>query len=114
MENALKNYNIALNYNEDIPELYNNIGLLYHNNEKYKIAGKTGTAQVISNQTIQELGITKLTRATTHHSLFVGFGPVHDPQYACSIIASNAGSGARVAAPIGRDILHYTMKKLMK
>ena len=39
------------------------------------------------------------------HALFVGFAPVHAPQYAVAVIVDHGGGGSKVAAPIAHDIL---------
>ncbi len=77
-----------------------------------EFAGKTGTAQVrrITKQD-RELGLHK--KWPWHwrdHALFVGFAPVHDPEYAVSVVIEHGGSGGKVAAPLGRDILVDTFK----
>ncbi len=67
-----------------------------HHWENLKIAGKTGTAQVISRRDAKgRFG---------DHSLFVGFGPYDDPKYAVVSIAENAGWGADTALPITKKI----------
>lgn len=68
-------------------------------NTHYKIAGKTGTAQV----SISKEGYTKLYQAS-----FVGYFPADEPKYSC-IVVVNAPSkqiyyGNVVAGPIFRDI----------
>lgn len=45
------------------------------------------------------------------HALFVGYGPVENPRYACAVIVEHGGSGAHVAAPIVRDILTACQKR---
>jgi penicillin-binding protein 2 len=73
-----------------------------------EMGGKTGTAQVRS--------ITAVQRATgvrnedlqwnhRHHALFVGYAPVHNPRYVCSVVVEHGVGGSRAAAPMGRDIL---------
>jgi cell division protein FtsI (penicillin-binding protein 3) len=69
-------------------------------NSHYKIAGKTGTAQVYS----KEEGYTK----TLYQASFVGYFPADRPRYSC-IVVVNAPSkqiyyGNVVAGPIFRDI----------
>jgi penicillin-binding protein 2 len=67
-----------------------------HHWENLKIAGKTGTAQVISRRDAK--GRFK------DHSMFVGFSPYDDPKYAVVSIAENAGWGADTALPITKKI----------
>jgi len=46
-----------------------------------------------------------------HHALFVCFGPVDNPRYACSVIVEHGQAGGGTAGPIGRDVLLATMKR---
>ncbi|QGG95706.1 penicillin-binding protein 2 [Actinomarinicola tropica] len=57
---------------------------------EYPVAGKTGTAQ-------------NYGRAS--NSLFAGWAPAHDPEYAIAVVVEEGGYGSRVAAPIARRIL---------
>lgn len=73
----------------------------------YKIAGKTGTAQVKSigqHETYVEGAVPLHLR---DHALFVAFAPVDDPQIAVAVIAENGGHGGSTAAPIARKVMDY-------
>jgi penicillin-binding protein 2 len=72
--------------------------------KQFLMAGKTGTAQVVSRDTATEKG------ASRSHSIFVGYAPINDPRYATVVVADNAGWGSATAAPIGRDILLFAQK----
>lgn len=72
---------------------------------KYKFAGKTGTAQVVT---------VKQTESTKHqnedvrkreHAWFIAFAPVEDPKIAIAVLVENGGFGASAAAPIARKVL---------
>ena len=67
-----------------------------HHWENLKIAGKTGTAQVISKR--------DATGKFKDHSMFVGFAPYDNPKYAVVSIAENAGWGADTALPMTKKI----------
>ncbi|HEY8351440.1 MAG TPA: penicillin-binding transpeptidase domain-containing protein, partial [Sphingomonadales bacterium] len=43
------------------------------------------------------------------HALFVGWGPIEAPRYACAVVVDHGGGGSSVAAPIARDILLKAM-----
>src|SRR6202789_2760089 len=71
----------------------------------YKLAGKTGTAQVVT---------VKQTESTTHqeadarkreHAWFIAFAPVDDPKIAISVLIENGGFGGSTAGPIARKVL---------
>ncbi len=69
-----------------------------HHWENLKIAGKTGTAQVISKR--------DATGKFKDHSMFVGFAPYDAPKYSVISIAENAGWGSDTALPITKKIFH--------
>jgi penicillin-binding protein 2 len=80
----------------------------------FRFAGKTGTAQVKRiTERERELGITQaqLPWHLRHHALFVCFGPIDSPRYACSVIIEHGMAGGATAGPIGRDVLIETMKR---
>jgi penicillin-binding protein 2 len=73
---------------------------------EFAMAGKTGTAQVISRDT--EFG--GFHRRLRSHSMFTGYAPIISPRYAVAVVAENAGWGGATAAPIARDILLFAQK----
>ncbi|SFR53153.1 penicillin-binding protein 2 [Thiomicrospira sp. ALE5] len=79
--------------------------------EGYKIAGKTGTAQVFSLND-QEYREEELDQRLHNHALFVAFAPAHQPNIAISIIVENGGGGGRTAAPIGVRAIDYYLREL--
>jgi penicillin-binding protein 2 len=74
-------------------------------NEHYRIAGKTGTAQVISMKQNEEYDETKLEKEFHDHALFMAFAPAEDPEIAVAVIAENGGHGGATAAPIARRVM---------
>ena len=74
-------------------------------NEHYRIAGKTGTAQVISMKQNEEYDETKLEKEKHDHALFMAFAPAEDPEIAVAVIAENGGHGGATAAPIARQVM---------
>lgn len=82
--------------------------------EKLQIAGKTGTSQVVSKKDSgQDLSAAHVNWNKRNHALFIGYGPVHNPKYACSVVVEHGGAGPTVAAPIGREILYEIMTKYL-
>jgi penicillin-binding protein 2 len=73
--------------------------------DKYRIAGKTGTAQVFTVKQEEEYDETKVAKHKRDHALFVAFAPVEDPRIAVAVIVENGGHGGAVAAPIARKVL---------
>jgi penicillin-binding protein 2 len=71
----------------------------------FQIAGKTGTSQVISKKNEKD----NFSKDSTpwhnkNHGLFIGYGPVNNPRYACSVLVEHGGSGSGAAAPIAKEI----------
>ena len=64
---------------------------------QYKMAGKTGTAQVISIAQDEEYDEEQIAKRKRDHGLFVGFAPVEDPKIVVAVIVENREDGARVA-----------------
>jgi cell division protein FtsI (penicillin-binding protein 3) len=66
----------------------------------YKVAGKTGTAQV----NYQEKGVQRMR----YRASFIGYFPADNPQYTCLVIVSNPSGirfhGGEIAAPVFREI----------
>jgi penicillin-binding protein 2 len=79
-----------------------------------QFGGKTGTAQVkrISERE-RAMGVTEaqLPWHLRSHALFVCFGPVDNPRYACSVIVEHGMAGGATAGPVGRDVLVETMRR---
>ena len=77
-------------------------------------AGKTGTAQVKRiTERERDMGITQqsLPWHLRHLALFVCWGPIAKPRYACAVIVEHGMAGGATAGPIGRDVLVETMKR---
>lgn len=74
---------------------------------QYKMAGKTGTAQVKSIAQNEEYNIENTEKKFRDHSLFVGFAPLDDPKIAIAVVVEHAGSGSQTAAPIARKLIDY-------
>ena len=67
---------------------------------KYRMAGKTGTAQVVSIAQGEEYDAEKLEEFQRDHSLMIAFAPVEDPQIAVSVIVENSSGAANVARKV--------------
>jgi penicillin-binding protein 2 len=76
-------------------------------NLTYRIAGKTGTAQVFSVGQDEEYNADELDERLLDHALFLGFAPADTPELVVALIIENGGSGGSTAAPIARDIFNY-------
>ncbi|MFE8034308.1 penicillin-binding protein 2 [Thiohalocapsa marina] len=73
--------------------------------DAYRIAGKTGTAQVFSvaqNATYNEAEVAERLR---DHALFIAFAPAEAPRIAVALVVENGGHGGSTAAPIARAVM---------
>ncbi len=71
----------------------------------YRMAGKTGTSQVVSKKYAGQDNSKHGRWEDRNHGLFIGYAPIENPRYACAVIIEHGGSGSGAAAPVGRDIL---------
>ena len=71
----------------------------------YRIAGKTGTAQVFSLGRNQTYNAARLTERMRDHALFVAFAPAEAPRIAVAVIVENGGHGGSDAAPVARKVM---------
>ncbi len=73
----------------------------------YKMAGKSGTAQVIGIAQGKRYKASEIAERFRDHALFVAFAPFSKPQIAVSVVIENAGGGSRFAAPVARQVIDY-------
>ena len=71
----------------------------------YRIAGKSGTAQVVAIRQGEKYDSAKLAERHRDHALFVAFAPVDNPQIAVAVMVENGESGSGVAAPVAKQVL---------
>ena len=79
---------------------------------KYKVAGKTGTAQVFEVAQDEEYDEDEVIEKLRDHALFISYAPADNPRIAVAVIVENGGHGSSVAAPIARQIMDaYLLEK---
>ena len=71
----------------------------------YRVAGKTGTAQVFSLAQDEEYDAENVADNLKDHGLFVAFAPVEAPSISVAIVVENRGGGSQTAAPVARRML---------
>jgi penicillin-binding protein 2 len=69
----------------------------------FKIAGKTGTAQV-ARLVKRTRDIESIPYKLRDHAWFAGFAPYDDPQIAVVVIVEHGGFGASAAAPVAGEV----------
>lgn len=72
----------------------------------YDICGKTGSTQVISQETAD-----KLKRKLKTHSWFTGFASRDNPRVVVTVIVEHGGMGGQTAAPIARELFELYRRK---
>ncbi|MFG0634163.1 penicillin-binding protein 2 [Pseudomonas sp. xss_2] len=72
---------------------------------QYRIAGKSGTAQVVAIKQGEKYDRNKVQERHRDHALFVGFAPAEDPKIVVSVMIENGEAGGRVAAPVMRQVM---------
>ncbi|MEL6368828.1 MAG: penicillin-binding protein 2, partial [Pseudomonadota bacterium] len=77
----------------------------------YRIAGKSGTAQVFSVAQEDEYDELELDERLKDHALFIAFAPIEAPEIAVAVVIENAESGSSVAAPVARQLADFWLKR---
>lgn len=79
----------------------------------YRIAGKTGTAQVFSlkkDGEYREYIEEEIDEKLRDHALFIAFAPADKPKIAIAVVVENGGGGGIAAAPVAKAVLdHYLL-----
>jgi penicillin-binding protein 2 len=70
---------------------------------KYRMAGKTGTAQRVSRARDGSAPRT-LRAGQKNQALFISYAPADAPRIAMSVVVEQGGSGSQAAAPVARKI----------
>ena len=77
----------------------------------YRMAGKSGTSQVVGIRQGEEYDEEALTDRQKKHAWFIAFAPVDDPQIALAVLVENGGGGSEVAAPVARQVIDYYLAR---
>ena len=78
-------------------------------NLQYRIAGKTGTAQVVGIKQDEEYDAEKVAKRNRDHALFIAFAPAENPRIAVAVLVENGEHGSTTAAPIARKVMDVYM-----
>ena len=79
----------------------------------YRMAGKSGTAQVVGIAQGEEYSKEELDEFSRKHAWFMAFAPVDEPRIAVCVLVENGGSGSSVAGPVAREVIdHYLLPTL--
>ena len=79
----------------------------------YRMAGKSGTAQVVEVPQGQEYDEEALDEYHRKHAWFIAFAPADAPQIAVAVLVENGGGGSSVAGPVAREVIDaYLLPRL--
>lgn len=81
-------------------------------NLNYRLAGKTGTAQVVGIKQNEEYDSEALLERQRDHALFVSFAPVETPVIAVSAVVENGESAGKTAGPISKTVIDHYIESL--
>ena len=76
-------------------------------NSPYKIAAKTGTAQVIGIKQNEKYNEEEVALRHRDHALFIAYAPADNPRIAVAVIVENGGHGGSTAGPIARKVMDF-------
>ncbi len=71
----------------------------------YRMAGKSGTAQVVEIAQGEEYDEELLDEYSRKHAWFLAFAPADDPVIAVGVLVENGGGGSSVAGPVAREVI---------
>lgn len=72
---------------------------------QYRIAGKSGTAQVVAIKQGERYDRNKINERHRDHALFIAYAPADNPAIAVAVMVENGESGSGVAAPVAKQVL---------
>lgn len=100
-----ENWNKMNNAMEGVIKHYLGTARGLQRNLNYRLAGKTGTAQIVGIKQNEEYDSEALLERQRDHALFVSFAPVDDPQIAVAAVVENGESAGATAAPISKKVI---------
>jgi penicillin-binding protein 2 len=71
----------------------------------HRVAGKTGTSQVVSNRVFQSFSRNQVPYNLRDHAWFSCYAPAEAPEVVVTVLLENTGGGGAFAAPVARQIL---------
>jgi len=74
---------------------------------EYRIAGKTGTAQVIGIKQNEKYDERRIHERHRDHALFIAYAPADAPTIAVAVLVENGGHGSSSAAPVARKVMDF-------
>ena len=73
--------------------------------EGIKVAGKTGTAQVVRMEEDEDENSDEEPYEFRDHAWFIAFAPLEEPEILVAVLVEHGGHGGSAAAPIAREVM---------
>lgn len=99
------NWNAVISAMEDVVNTQGGTAYGIGRGATYRIAGKTGTAQVFGIKQNEKYRAQEVEERMRDHALFIAFAPANDPEIAVVVVVENGGHGGSAAAPIARAVM---------
>ena len=99
----LDNWNVVIEGMEMVTEAGGTASAVQRG-ASYKIAAKTGTAQLFTLGQNEKYNASALDERLRDHALFIAFAPADAPKLAIAVLVENGGHGGSVAAPMARRV----------
>lgn len=91
--------------------IYSPSGTAYRVNAgELKMAGKSGTSQVVDIKSREEYESIRENPLLRDHAVFIGYAPYDEPRFAISVVIENGEGGGSVAGPVAREVLEVLLK----
>lgn len=108
--NDPKDWNKMFDAMEDVIIGPRGTGRALRYNLNFRIAGKTGTSQVVSIAQDAEYDSETMAERNRDHALFIAFAPVENPSIAIAVIVENGESAGRTAGPIAKAVMQEYLR----
>ncbi len=76
-----------------------------------KVAGKTGTAQVVHLERYKDVEIEDIPRKYRDHAWFTCYAPADKPEIVVTVLVEHGGHGGSAAGPVAKAVLEEYFKK---
>lgn len=102
---APENWETVISAMEDVVNTQGGTAFGIGRGASYRIAGKTGTAQVFGIKQNEKYKSEEVEERLRDHAWFVAFAPAADPEIAVAVVVENGGHGGSAAAPVARAVM---------
>ena len=103
VEASEKNWSLVMESMEEVVHGQRGTAKSIARKANFRMAGKTGTAQVVGIAQDAEYDSEALAERQRDHALFVGYAPAENPKIAVAVIVEN-GEKSSLAAKVAREI----------